>query len=131
MARKPEAQYTSDIKRRLGVDVYALKLCLPYTAGVADCWYDGPKRDIWVEYKYLDPIPPIVDPVSLLTKLQRDFLEQRHKNGRNVAVIVGSRKGGMIFWGLSWKTPVPREEFLEHAVGKQNIADSLTAFVST
>lgn len=134
MARKPEAQYTSGIKKLLGPGVYALKLCLPYTAGVADSYYDGPARDIWVEYKYLNPIPPTINLVPdknpMLSKLQQEFLKARHNNGRNVAVIVGSAKGGVIFPGLTWQQPISRDEFLARALSRQDIADYLTVFVS-
>lgn len=134
MARKPEAQYTSDIKKKLGAGVYALKLCLPYTAGVADSWYDGPARDIWVEYKFLNPIPLTIDLTGgkdpIITKLQQRFLYERFLNGRNVAVIVGSKSGGVIFPALSWQTPISREDFLAKAQTKQEVASHLTSFVS-
>lgn len=134
MARKPEATYTSDIKKKLGAGVYALKLCLPYTAGVADSWYDGPARDLWVEYKFMNPLPKTIDLVGgkdpVLTKLQQDFLKARYENGRNVAVIVGSKSGGVMFPGLSWQTPITRDEFLARAQTKPEVANDLTKFVS-
>ena len=130
MARKPEAQYTAAVGKLIPPSVYALKLSLPYTAGVADSWYSGPARDLWVEWKYLQTIPPSVDCNGLLTKLQAAWLRDRHHEGRSVAVIVASRSGGVMFPGLSWQIPVTRADFLAKAQTKRDLANHLTFIVS-
>lgn len=130
MARKPEAQYTATVGKLLPPSVYALKLSLPYTAGVADSWYSGPARDLWVEWKYLQTIPPSIDCTKLLTKLQQAWLSDRHQEGRNVAVIVASKTGSVIFQDLSWQVPISRETFLGHAQSKRDLVDHLTKYLS-
>jgi hypothetical protein len=130
MARKPEAQYTATVGKLLPPSVYALKLSLPYTAGVPDSWYSGPAGDLWVEWKYLQTIPPSIDCTRLLTALQAQWLRSRHAEGRNVAVIVGSKKGGVIFPSLTWETPISRDEFLSRAMSKKELAAYLTECTS-
>lgn len=130
MARKPESQYTAAVSKFLPSSVYALKLSLLYTGGVPDSWYSGPARDLWVEWKYVNPIPPTIDCTKLLTALQADWLEQRHAQGRNVAVIVASKKGAVVFPDLSWKESMSRDDFLAKAQSRRAVADYLTDYVS-
>src|SRR6185436_18082898 len=96
--RMRESNYTESITRQLPANVYALKLSLPYTAGVADSWYSGRAGDLWVEWKYLKSIPRVIDLTGaknpIITRLQQHWLRSRHEEGRRVAVIVGSREGG-------------------------------------
>lgn len=121
-----ESQYTSSVSGLLPEDVYALKLSLPYTAGVPDSYYSGIGGDNWIEWKYLKSVPRTVDLVSgnkpIITKLQQQWLERRHDEGRNVGVIVGSPNGGVIYPGLSWQQVLTREEFLSRCVSKKEQA---------
>lgn len=126
-----EAQYTASIKKLLPPTVYALKLSLPYTAGVADSWYSGPARDLWVEWKYLQTVPPTVDCRKLCTSLQQAWLRDRHREGRNVAVIVGAKIGAVWFHGLDWENPLARDEFVRLAQSKRDLLGRLTSYVST
>ena len=74
-----------------------------YRRGTADVWYSG-KKDLWVEYKY-DQKPPKRTGrkvAELLTGPQQLWLSGRAKEGRNIAVIVGSPNGGLIYKGSSW-----------------------------
>src|SRR5688572_5939290 len=64
LARMRESTYTASIGKLLPPTVYKLKLCLPYTAGVADSWYSGTAGDLWIEWKYLKSIPRVVDLVG-------------------------------------------------------------------
>ncbi len=72
-----------------------------YTNGIADMYYDGPKTDLWVEYKFIKQLPKRLDLLRLTTKpvlsgLQDLFLTNRHRNGHPAWVIVGCTKGGIV-----------------------------------
>lgn len=121
-----EAQYTAAVKKLLDKDVYALKLNCRYTAGVPDSYYSGRAADLWVEWKYLQHIPPRLDLIGgknpIITKLQQAWLSGRHEEGRNVVVIVGSPEGGVVFHGLSWIDSISRSGFLAYGLNKHGIA---------
>jgi hypothetical protein len=114
--------------------VYALKLALPYTAGVPDAWYSGCGGDLWVEYKYLSRIPREVDLIGgkdpTITLLQQHWLQQRYEEGRQIGVIVGCRGGGVVLPDLDWKELYPRSEFTSRIWSKQEVANWITARVS-
>ena len=70
----------------------------PYNSGIPDVWYSADLSDMWVEYKFLPSVPQrgIVDAKRVgLSALQSAWLAGRHKEHRNVAVIVGVPGGGM------------------------------------
>lgn len=122
-----ESTYTASVGKLLPPTVYALKINLRYAKGVADCWYSGAENDLWVEWKYFKRIPRVVDLTSgedpIITRLQQSWLRDRHNEGRNVAVIVGCKKGGVIYPGLDWETPISQEEFDRRLVSKRELAD--------
>jgi hypothetical protein len=121
MASKPETRYRLRVENKLPSGIYHLKLALPYAGGVADSWYSSTDGDLWVEYKWI-PKPPVRVDLDLvggddpwISKLQQDWLRDRHEEGRNVGVIVGTPKGGLIFPGREWESPVSPEhlEFVD------------------
>lgn len=59
--------------------------------GTPDYWYDGTRRDLWVEYKQLRSLPRsgIVQLSKLLTPLQAAWIKRRYATGCNVRVMVG------------------------------------------
>lgn len=75
--------------------------------------------DLWVEAKFYNKLPKTIDMISgkhpKISKLQQQWLEDRHKEGRRVAVVVGSPYGSVVFPALEWKTPLPKDAFLEKA----------------
>lgn len=111
--------------------LYALKLNLPYTAGVADSWFSG-ARDIWIEFKYYSTLPKTINLTNgnspKLSKLQQTWLQSRHAEGRNVAVIVACAEGAVWLHGLDWQTPISRDEFLKRVVPRKAIIQSIVAF---
>ena len=130
-----ESGYTADVRNLLlPMGVYPLKLSLPYTAGVADSWYDGVFGDLWVEWKYYATLPKVINLVSgkkpKLSKLQQDWLLERVQRGRNVAVIVASRWGGVIMRYPTWTLPMPRQTFLEQAASKHELAQRICDMVN-
>lgn len=111
-----ESTYTRSVNRLLPRTVYALKLALRFTAGVPDSWYSGPGGDVWVEYKWYPRMPQVLRLTSgkdpKVSRLQQDWLTERHKEGRTVAVVVGSSQGSVILPGLDWLVPTPIRELL-------------------
>ena len=90
----------------------------PYNSGTADVWYSGKRGDLWVEYKFLKegkiPARPGIDLVTkqrYLSALQLDWLEGRYTEGRNVAVVVGCKEGGVVWFDGAWREPMAAEEF--------------------
>lgn len=128
-----ESTYTAAVRRLLPPSVYALKLSLPYTAGVPDSWYSGRGGDLWVEYKYLKHIPREVDLVGnknpIISRLQQQWLTARASEGRSVAVIVGCDGGGVVLPDLDWQELLSKQEFLARIWTRQQIADWITARV--
>ena len=60
--------------------------------GTPDRYYDGPKRDLWVEYKMLKSMPRSGYVIGNLTELQKLWLRRRYEHSLpepNVAVVVG------------------------------------------
>lgn len=113
MSAKPETKFTDRVKKKLPKSIYVMKNHNLYTGGVPDLWVSGDKDDLWIEMKFVDPLPVNV-PVrvnKLLSPLQLEWLEQRYKEGRNVAVIVGCKGGGVILIDLEWDQEIPVSHF--------------------
>lgn len=123
-----ESTYTASIGRLLPPSVYALKLSLPYTAGVADSWYSGCGGDLWIEWKYLKELPKreidlIGNKDPIITRLQQKWLRERHAEGREVGVIVGCPGGGVVYPDLDWMEILPRAEFDSRVWTKRQISE--------
>ena len=120
-----EHAYIRSIHSRLRKDapsVYARKINDPYQGGVADAYYSD-SRDMWIEYKYLKALPKRattrIEPG--LSELQKDWLRERHAQGRNVAVIIGSPDGSMILPGITWDATINQADFISSAVDKSQV----------
>lgn len=121
MAVKPENTFIGKIHKRLPASVYRMKTNNPYVAGIPDCYYSGIGADLWVEYKYVGKIPKNGMVKIALSALQRHWIVGRISEGRNVAVIVGSPEGAMIFY---LDTSVPEEMSAAHfRIGMVNIEE--------
>lgn len=115
-----EHSYIRSVHRRLKKEapqVYSWKINDAYQGGVPDAYYSS-ERDLWIEYKYLKALPKRpTTPIKIdLSQLQCDWLENRAKEGRNVAVIVGSPDGSLILPGVSWRDPITCADFLNSSV---------------
>lgn len=103
-----ESTYTQSVHRHLKGRCYVWKISDRFHAGIPDAYYAGDRGALWIEYKY-DPRPRgHLKPA--LTKLQIRWLEQHHNMGHHVAVIVGTPQGGVLYPGISWKTPIHVED---------------------
>ena len=117
------------LRKKLVPRVYALKINLRFTAGIPDCWLSGSQGDLWMENKYLQTVPPIVDPTKLLSALQQQWLRRRYAEGRSVGVLIGSSEGHLYFPSLSWLSPVTRGTFQTKAKKTGEIAEELIEIV--
>ena len=95
----------------------------------ANCWYSGSKRDLWIEYKFIT-IPKRTGKIDLiggknppLSHLQQNWLKLRFKEGRNVAVIVGSKDGGVFMDLLEWTEPWTPDEFKSMLKTRKELAE--------
>ncbi len=106
--RSAKARATSD-----GRLIHYEKMNNPYSSGTADGWYSAAGGDLWVEFKYLSCVPQrsIVSPSKLLTELQMKWLNGRHEEGRNVAVVIGCPAGGVVLVNRAWEKDLPAEVF--------------------
>jgi len=93
-----ESGFIQKVRGGLSKLIHKEKFSDKFKAGIPDCWYSGPRGDLWVEYKY--SVYPHRKPN--LSKHQQQWLKNRHLEGRNVAVIVGTTKGAVIYPGIEW-----------------------------
>lgn len=116
---KPENRFIGSVHRRLP-RTYAEKMNNPWRAGTADVWYSGDRGDLWIEYKFIERIPRSAEILPDLTPRQKRWLNNRFDEGRNVAVVLGTPTGGVIYRNKEWMRPldhvtlagliVPRDE---------------------
>lgn len=113
MAAKPETNFSNRVRKHLPKHIYCLKNNNPYAGGVPDLWLSGRKGDAWIEMKYVDPLPVNVPvrPSKLLSALQIQWLDARHDEGRQVAVIIGCKTGGVVLTNKDWHHDLTVEEF--------------------
>lgn len=135
MSRGPENTFISSVHRHLPVNLYSMKNHNQFNGGIADCWYSGKSADLWVEYKFID-VPKRADTMidlcnpKLLSALQQEWLESRYREGRNIAVIVGSKNGGVIFQNTDWMEPISSADFVSLLNARKSIADWITKQVN-
>lgn len=111
----PENTFIESVHRHLPpgrTDPYWMKNNNLYTSGIWDCWYSGPAADLWVEYKFIT-VPKRGDTMIMpaLSALQVDWGHKRLQEGRNMAVIVGCKDGGVIFENLEWEAEIASAAF--------------------
>lgn len=102
-----------------------------YNGGIPDVWYSGRAGDLWAEYKFI--VIPKRDDTRVdigLSELQKNWLTSRHAEGRTVAVIVGSKDGGVIFSGVDWATECTAKSFRSLMLPRKELADRINATVS-
>lgn len=132
MSKGPENRFITSVHRLLPPvdEAYRMKNHNEYNGGIADVWYSGKVADLWVEYKFI-AVPKRATTMidlcdtkkDLLTALQQEWLSGRHKEGRNVAVIVGCEAGGVILPDLVWKQPLSTGDFVSRITTRKSIAD--------
>ena len=125
MSAKPETTFINALHRKLPTSVYHMKNNNPYTGGIPDCWYSGQLGDVWVEYKYLPTMPVRADvhPAKLLSALQMQWLNGRYAEGRNVAVIIGAPKGGVLLVDRAWEMSLSPQLFASLIRSKDDLIE--------
>ncbi len=115
MAMTPENKFIGRVHKQLDkiCSVYHMKNHNQYIGGIPDVWYSGKSGDLWIEYKYVDPLPVNVPirPAKLLSTLQIDWLKARHKEGRSVVVIIGYKDGGVLLRHGEWDAEISVQKF--------------------
>lgn len=120
-ATKPENNFIRGVNKHLP-RTYAEKMNNPWRAGTADVWYSGSAGDLWVEYKFLERVPRSKEILPDLTPRQRRWLNNRFDEGRNVAVVLGTPMGGVIYRNKEWMNPLTQQEVLARIVSREEIA---------
>ena len=125
MSAKPETTFINALHRKLPKSVYHMKNNNPYTGGIPDCWYSGQLGDVWVEFKYLPSMPVRADvhPTKLLSALQMEWLNGRYAEGRNVAVIIGAPKGGVLLVDRAWEMSLSPQLFASLIRSKDDLIE--------
>lgn len=121
MASKPETTFIRSIHRFIPT-VYAEKMSNPWRGGTADVWYSGDCGDLWVEYKYIAKIPKSESILPDLTAQQEKWLKDRYDDGRNVAVVLGTPSGGVIYRDMDWLRSSDHVVFTKRLVPKKEVA---------
>ena len=125
MSAKPETTFINALHRKLPTSVYHMKNNNPYTGGIPDCWYSGQSGDVWVEYKFLPTMPVRADvhPAKLLSALQMEWLNGRYAEGRNVAVLIGAPKGGVLLVDRAWEMSLSPQLFASLIRSKDDLIE--------
>lgn len=127
MAAKPETTFINSVNRHIPREVHREKMANPYRGGTADVWYSARKQDLWSEYKFVPTIPK-TGVAANLSQLQLQWLTNRHTEGRNVTVIIGCPGGGVILRDRAWEHRLPKTEFEEQLLTRQEVARWITTF---
>jgi len=101
----------------------------PYIAGIADCWYSGVEADLWVEYKYLTISRPNIIVIPKLSEQQKEWIEQRRLEGREVWVVIGYKLGVVLY--KKWNDMVQGlspDEFIKRTMTRKELADEINSY---
>lgn len=133
MSRKPEAVFKEGVHKHLPKEVYRVGMANPYAGGLPDVYYDGPRSDLWVEYKFIEKLPAKgLHLLDLKTKpcvsqLQYDWLTRRYDNGGNAVVILGwgppRKKVGAIIGVADLNDWHPKEWYEGEACTQEELAE--------
>jgi hypothetical protein len=129
---KPENAFIASVHRYLPSGIYRMKNHNQYNGGIPDVWYSGSKSDLWIEYKFVN-LPKrnetIIDLTSgnnpILSALQQEWLTSRYAEGRNVAVVVGSKLGGVWLPNLEWGCKLTTYAFCNSILSRIDLAKTI------
>jgi hypothetical protein len=137
MSSGPETRFIASVQKHLPAvdEFYRMKNHTQYNAGIADSWYDGSRRDLWVEWKWVElPKQPdtIIDVMAgkkpSLSKLQQDWIEGRRANGRNVWIIIGCKEGGVLYSHSQMPVAVRTADFVSRCHPRAQLASFIDLF---
>lgn len=126
-----ETNYWQAFRKHLVPRVYAWKIAASFVKGIPDWWGSGVHQDLWVENKRifqdgeLPAFLDLTDEDKYLSALQQLWLRRRHREGRNVGVIVFSKKGHIYLPGVDFLNPISKLDFLEKSMPYKDLASRL------
>lgn len=103
------------------------KINADFAPGVPDSFYEGEKRDLWVEYKFIGKLPAkdstLINPEKLLTPKQLLWLQRRGEVRGDCWVIIGSpgNRGCLLYTPMEWITPITKETFIRKSLSTREI----------
>jgi len=111
-----EQQFKYSVHKYLPSELTVEGMNNPFRRGTPDNWYSGDKADLWVEWKFVSKLPKKrLNVERLLSPMQRQWLLREYEHGRNVAVIVGSAEGGLVFPDDTWLVPATAFNWMKRA----------------
>jgi hypothetical protein len=124
-----EHAYIRSVHKQLPPELYRWKINDNFEGGVADAFYSGTQRRLFVEYKYVKTLPkrPGTLIIPACSALQLLWLRNRYNEGNNVVVILGSPQGAVIFTHLSWEGGISQAQFSHYSLNKKQVADVINA----
>ena len=130
MSTKPESTFIGSVHKKFsGKKPYIEKMYNPLRSGTPDVYYSGDVGDLWVEYKFIPRIPRSAEILPDLTPRQRRWLNDRFAEGRNVAVVLGTPDGGVIYRDQEWNNPLSSTELVSRIVSRVDVARWITSQV--
>lgn len=134
----PENTFIAAVHKHLPPmeQLYRMKNNNMYNGGIADCWYSS-KFDLWIEWKFI-VVPKRPDTMidlhagkkPSMSALQREWLAERAREGRNVWVGIGSKDGGFILrLRAKWESPFPAAWAIAHMRTRKDLANEIRDFV--
>lgn len=109
---KPETRFYRNVNKLLPNWIHRQKIGAGQTNGTPDFYYSAHGGDLWAEYKWVAKPPKLVRVTKLLSPLQLHWLNGRYREGRNVAVIVGTPSGNQVFVGRTWEGDYSQSVFV-------------------
>lgn len=95
-----ERTFKAKLRAKIKQHCYIQSMSSLATAGTPDLWLSG-KKDLWLEVKYDDVTKRSIKPK--LSALQRQWLDLRYGEGRQVIVVCGTAPNeGIIYEHGSW-----------------------------
>ena len=127
MTKQAETQFRDSIHNHLNRElIHQEKMSNPWRSGTFDDWYSADPNDLWIEYKFK---PKLGSVLADLSALQFYWGDERFKEGRNVAVIVGMPQGGIVLHKDEWQKRIPILEVEKRLLKRKQIAELITDFV--
>lgn len=133
MSAKPETTFYTSVHKHLPSIslLHREKMSNPYRAGTFDHWYSGKKADLWIEWKFI--VLPKRDTTMIdicsdkkLSALQQEWGYKRHREGRDVWVIIGCKDGGVLCCTPpEWEFPMCLREFRARMQSRLQIAEAI------
>ena len=101
-----ESDFKAMLRRRIRQFAYIQSMSSYATNGTPDLWISGPKNDLWLEVKVATKYIGSKPLKAALSPLQRVWLDGRHAEGRNCAVITGiTNERAILLLDGAWTMP--------------------------